>query len=583
MSIVYLLLYIGRYTLIGGCALCIPQETVSERAEPKGAWQVRMDDMLAGSGVDFVHENGARGERYVVEPMSAGIALFDFDSDGLIDIYFVNGSLLNPQTGNLEAGNPTSGQATPAEPKAKNRLYRNLGNWKFEDVTDAAGVGDESYGLGVVAGDYDNDGDLDLYVSNFGPNVFYENNGDGSFTAWPNDALIANGPKFSAGACFVDIDRDGNLDLYVANYQKFTFDKHFQQRIGDYLFHPGPKDFPPEDHYLYKNVGDGTFQDVSVESGIRVLPYPGMGVIAGDLNGDDAPDIFVANDSFPNFLFLNNGTGKFTEEAAVSGLAVDRAGRANGNMGVEIADLNGDLLLDLFTTTYQDEMPVLYRQIVDGVFEDATHISKVEPTLYPHVSWGVGLEDFDNDSNKDIFVACGHFLDNIQFIDDRTKVKVKNFVLQNKGAGQFVDVTNQCGPALQVEESSRGAGFDDLDNDGRIDIVVLNSHAKPQILRNVPQSDDSTTAQNKWVQIQLVGTQSNRDAAGAKVIIETDLGKQLGMVHLGRGYQSHYGTRLHFGLGNASSATIRITWPSGATTTHPVESFNSIKQIVEPK
>jgi hypothetical protein len=573
MRIPLLLVYSAIVVVVNILGMCLPPALVRSAPPPsKGSWDVQFIEMLGDSGIEFVHENGASGERYVVEPMSSGIALFDFDSDGLIDIYFVNGAPLNP----------SPEQSHLSQDKSRNRLYRNLGNWKFEDVTDSAGVGDESYGLGAVAGDYDNDGDLDLYVSNFGPNVFYENNGDGSFTAWPNDTLIANGSKFSAGVCFVDVDRDGNLDLYVANYQKFTFDKHFQQRIGDYLFHPGPKDFPAEDHFLYRNLGDGTFVDFSDNAGIRVAPKPGMGVIAGDFNGDDAPDIFVANDSFSNFFFINDGTGRFTEDAAISGVAIDRAGRANGNMGIEAADLNGDLLVDFFTTTYQDEMPVLYKQIVDGLFEDATHISKVEPRLYPHVSWGVGLEDFDNDADRDIYIACGHFLDNIQFIDDRTKVKVRNFLLRNDGTGRFEDVTEQAGAALQVEESSRGAGFDDLDNDGRIDIVVLNSQSKPQLLRNQVSSKDSSIAKNRWLQVQLVGTQSNRDAAGAKVLIETERGRQTAMVHLGRGYQSHYGTRLHFGLGEANAATIQIVWPSGKKSTHSADQLQSVIQIVEP-
>ncbi|XZE19426.1 CRTAC1 family protein [Pirellulaceae bacterium SH449] len=532
---------------------------------------VHFKEMLGDSGIEFVHENGARGERYVVEPMASGLALFDFDNDGLIDIYFVNGSELPPAIG-----------TDATQPPCTNRLYRNLGNFRFVDVTETAGVGDVSYGLGAVAGDYDNDGDLDLYVSNFGENVFYENNGDGTFTAWPSTTLIANGPKFSAGACFIDIDQDGNLDLYVANYQKFTFDKHFQQRIGDYLFHPGPKDFPPEDDFLFRNLGDGTFQDISLESGIRVRPQPGMGVIAGDFDGDGHPDILVANDSFPNFLFINDGTGKFTEDAAASGVAIDRAGRSNGNMGIEAADLDGDLLIDFFTTTYQEEMPVLYRQIVSGLFEDVTHISKIETTLYPHVNWGVGLEDFDNDGDIDIFVACGHFLDNIQYIDDRTKVKVRNYLLRNNGKGRFTDATLNAGPPLQVEESSRAAGFDDLDNDGRIDIVVLNAQSKPQLLRNQLSDEKADSTPNSWLQIQLVGTSSNRDACGAKVIVRSNIDEQIRMVHLGRGYQSHYGKRLHFGLGVATQAEVIVTWPNDQTTTHQVAPLNAQHVIIEP-
>lgn len=550
---------------------CGLKSTFGMQESPSQQPIVHFKEMLDDSGVGFVHENGARGERYVVEPMASGLALFDFDNDGLIDIYFVNGSELPPTLDH---------KAT--KPVFTNRLYRNLGNFRFVDVTESAGVGDASYGLGAVAGDYDNDGDLDLYVSNFGENVFYENNGDGTFSAWPSSTLIANGPKFSAGACFVDIDQDGNLDLYVANYQKFTFDKHFQQRIGDYLFHPGPKDFPPEEDFLFKNLGDGTFQDVSQESGIRVKPLPGMGVIAGDFDGDGHSEILVANDSFPNFLFINDGTGKFTEEAAASGVAIDRAGRSNGNMGIEAADLDGDLLIDFFTTTYQDEMPVLYRQIVSGLFEDVTHIAKIEPTLYPHVNWGIGLEDFDNDGDIDIFIACGHFLDNIQFIDDRTKVKIRNYLLLNSGKGRFIDATLNAGAPLQVEESSRAAGFDDLDNDGRVDIVVLNAQSKPQLLRNQLSDDQADSPSNSWLQVQLVGTSSNRDACGAKVIVRSNINDQIRIVHLGRGYQSHYGTRLHFGLGAAAQAEVMVTWPNGQTTTHQVGQLNAQHLIIEP-
>lgn len=536
---------------------CISQAQELAGVGKSGSIALRL---LKPPPVPFQHTVGSSGERYVVEPMTAGLALLDYDGDGFIDVYFINGAPL--------PGTPK------VDPPPTNHLYRNLGDWRFVDVTESAQVGDTGYGLGVAAGDVDNDGDPDIYVSNFADDVFYINNGDGTFTEAANACGLNDGSRFGAGVCMLDIENDGNLDIYCANYQYFTFDKHFQQTIGDYQYHPGPHDFPPADDLLFRSKGDGTFTDISATSGIRVKPAPGMGVVSADFDGNGAADILVANDSFANFLFLNDGTGHFTEDALIAGVALDRMARPNGNMGIDCGDVDNDGLLDIFTTTYQDEMPVLYRQVAVGFFEDVTNRAKIASGLLPHVTWGLGIVDFDNDADKDLYVACGHFLDNIKHLDDRTSVKVNNFVMQNNGKGIFDDVTEAVGAAAEPIESSRGAAFDDLDNDGLIDIVVVNADTAPSFIEN-------QSPVQQWIAIELSGTRSTRDAAGAIVRVRTETQTQMSVVHLGRSYQSHFGTRLHFGLGERTKGVIEVRWPSGKVQTLNFTDPNRVLRIIE--
>lgn len=509
------------------------------------------------AGIDFVHTNGENGRHYVIEPYSAGLAIFDYDNDGWEDIYFVNGSKL-PGTPE-EAALPT------------NRLYRNLGDWKFEDVTSEAGVGDAGYGLGCVAGDTDNDGDLDLYVSNYGDNVFYRNNGDGTFTDATNETALSGGARFSAGVVFFDIDNDGDLDLYCGNYQVFQFDQHIEREIGGFLFHPGPADYPPAEDQLFENLGDGRFSDISQASGIASQAGTSMGAIAADFDGDGDCDLFVGNDSQPNFYFVNDGDGQFSEDAIFSGLAYDRTGNSNGNMGVECRDFDHDGWLDLVSTTYQDELPVFYKNQGDGFFDDATNLVNVDRSLHPHVNWGVGLEDFDKDTRPDLFIACGHFMDNIHTISDATQVKVRDYLQLAVGAGRLGNSSSHA-VGMGQPSSARGAAFGDLDRDGDQDVVTLNANAPPTLLRN-------ETKGGHWISVRLVGETSNRDAAGALVQCQNGEDTQLAAVHLGRGYQSHYGQRIFFGLGNKESAnsqivTLKIKWPSGKLTDHPIANTN---------
>ena len=497
------------------------------------------------SGIDFVHTDGSSGNRYMIETVLGSLAIFDYDNDGWLDIYFINGSPL---------------LGTKSETQPRNQLYRNNGNWTFTDVTSDTGLGDLQYGMGVVVGDYDQDGDSDVFISNFGTNVFYVNQGDGTFRESTELCGLSSSKRVGAGNTFFDMDQDGDLDLYCASYVEFDYPLNKTRMISGYQFHTGPNDYVPAHHFLYRNDGDGRFTDVSEWSGINQFPAPGMGVLSADFDADGDMDVFVANDQKPNFLLINDGQGKFQEEGLVSGVAVDRLGKSNGNMGVDFADFDGDGQLDLVTTTYQEEMPVLYHAVDPGLFADTTNLARIDTTLKAHVKWGVGGVDFDNDGDRDLFIACGHFLDNIRFIDDRTDVKVTNYLLANNGRGHFTNVTKDAGSALQVIESSRGAAFDDLDNDGDVDVVVLNVNARPTVGRT-----DSSSA-NKGYSVRLIGTSTNRDAFGARIIAVSASGKtQTHVLTSGKGYESSYGARTYFGTGIDPLSKIIVTWANGNT------------------
>lgn len=519
----------------------------SQAGEPVRC-SIRMTDVSARSGITFLHRDGGSGQGYIVEGVAGGLALFDYDGDGLIDIYFTNGAAL---------------KGTAAEAPLRHALYRNLGDFRFQDVTERAGVADMGFGLGVTVGDYDNDGDQDLYLNHFGPNVLYRNDGDGTFSKATEQAGVGNGDKVGAGACFLDLERDGDLDLYVANYVDFTYENHVPVEMAKHRFRAGPRYYRALPDTLFRNHGDGTFQDVSQESRIGSVASSSMGMVCGDLDDDGDADVFVCNDEAANFYFENDGNGRFTETALLAGLAYNFDGKENSSMGVDCGDYDNDGRLDLFMTDYQSEMPVLYHNLGGNFFEDATSAAGITNDLFPHVHWGTGLVDFDNDGDRDLFVACGHF-DQIELIDDRTSLRVANFLLMNKGNGKFVDVSRRCGDGLAAVESSRGAGFEDLDNDGDLDVVVLNANAAPTIIRN-----DSDTAHH-WVQFLLRGTVSNRDGVGARVSVFAGDLVQTAEVHSGRSYQGHYGTRLHFGLAQHDRIDrVEIRWPRQGT----VETF----------
>ncbi|HID77551.1 MAG TPA: CRTAC1 family protein [Planctomycetaceae bacterium] len=507
---------------------------------------VLLKDVTERTGITFTHTHGGTGQQYIIEAMTAGLAVFDYDNDGDEDIYFLNGAPL------------PLGRKTDSVPA--NALYRNEGNWHFVDVTDQAGVGHTGYGLGVAAGDYDNDGDLDLYLNNFGPNVLYRNNGDGTFTDVTDRAGVADGAKVGAGACFLDIDGDGDLDLYSANYVEFAYELSPRRIIGGYMRAPSPLDFIPVPDTLFRNNGDGTFSDVTESSGVGQHAGTGMGLTTCDYDNDGDTDIFICNDVRPNFLWQNDGHGHFQEMGLASGAGYDYLGKANGSMGADAADYDNDGWLDIFMTSYQAESPVLYRNLGGRLFEDVSIPANVGDGCLEHVNWGCGFGDFDNDGYRSLFVANGHLEPFIERIDPTTAYRVPNTLLLNKGKGRFVNVSRQAGDGLAVRASSRGAALEDMDNDGDLDVVILNAQDRPTLLRN------DTPKSYHWIQLRLAGTHSNRGAVGARVKVVAGSLVQIDEVHGGRGYQSFYGARLHFGLGPHERVDrIEIHWVGGGT------------------
>jgi len=443
----------------------------SFRSQAHAQPPIYLRDVTGQTGITFRHTDGSSGRRYIVETVTAGLALFDYDGDGRIDVYFLNGA-------------PLSGTEVDLPPR--NALYRNEGAWKFTDVTDEAGVGDTGFGLGVAVADYDNDGDPDVYVNNYGPNVLYRNNGDGTFTDVTERAGVACGNKAGAGACFLDADKDGDLDLYCANYVRFTYQNHVHPFVDGYPRYAGPKDYDPEPDVLFRNNGDGTFTDVSVESGIAAHEGTGMGMVCADYDNDGDTDVMVLNDVRGNFLFQNDGTGKFEEVGLFTAFAFNADGMELGSMGIDCGDYDNDGWLDLFMTSYSSELPVLYHNTQDGFFEDVTRATGAGIHAYPYVNWGVGFVDFNNDGHRDLFIACGHLQDNVHLYDDTTSYKVRNLVLLNTAQGEFLNVSDRAGDGLLPVHASRGAAFDDLDNDGDVDAVILNSREKPTILTSTP-------------------------------------------------------------------------------------------------
>lgn len=537
--------------VLGGCRdAAAPPAASPPAAPPPPATQslacpIVLRDVTERTGITFVHTDGSSGQRYIVETVTAGLALFDYDGDGHVDIYFLNGAPLQGT------------QRTDGEPP-RNALYRNEGGWRFRDVTLQAGVGDIGFGLGVTVGDYDNDGAPDLFVNNFGQNVLYRNNGDGTFSQRTAPAGLAEPAKVGAGACFLDMDTDGDLDLYVSNYVRFTYPTHRIVHVDGQPHYVGPREYPPEPDQLYRNNGDGTFTDVSAESGVGLHAGSGMGMVAADFDRDGDTDVLVLNDVASNFLFCNDGTGKFAEQGLVSGFACNAMGDELGSMGLDCGDYDNDGWLDLHMTSYQNELPVLYRNLGNGIFEDVTLRTGAGDGCFPYVNWGTGLVDLDNDGHRDLFIACGHLQDNVESVDRTTAYKVRNVLLRNTGGGVFENVSQRAGDGMYPQHSSRGTGFDDLDRDGRLDVVILNSRDPPNVLRN------ESPGQQHWLQLTLRGRTANRDGVGSRVhVVAGDL-TLVAEVHSGRGYQSHWGSRLQFGLGpRAHIDRIEIHWLGG--------------------
>lgn len=506
-------------------------------------------DVAHSAGITFQHDNAATSEKYLIETMGSGCGWIDYNQDGLLDLFLVNGAatrLYKPQHA------------------LRSALFRNNGDGTFTDVTTQAGVGAEGlFGMGVAVGDYDNDGFPDLYLLGYGRCILYRNNGDGTFTDVTSHAGVDNLGKWGSSAAWFDYDNDGQLDLVIANYVDWSPDNNVW--CGEHK--PGYRGYCHPDVYhgqtptLYHNNGDGTFSDVSKASGIGLKPGNGLGVVTFDYDNDGWQDIFFANDSMANFLFHNNRDGTFREVSYMAGVAVSSDGRPEAGMGADAADTTGSGWLDLMVTHLDFEQARFYRNLKDGSFEDATFQAKLGFATFHLSGFGVRLMDYDNDGARDIFMANGHILDNIEIIHADVRYAEPKLMYRNTGGGKFENVTGKLGADFQLPRVSRGAAIADFDNDGDLDILVNNNGQPPQLLRN-----DGGNG-NHWLEILLVGTKSNRDGVGARVKVVAANLTLFDQRKGGMSYQSAQDPRLHFGLGKQRMIdSVEIHWPSGMLT-----------------
>ena len=518
---------------------------------------VRFTDVTAELGIEFRHVNGESGKKYFIEPIGSGVALFDYDNDGDLDLYFVNGSDLPGMTSSIL---PT------------NRFYRNEGGI-FTDITNEASVGDTGYGLGCCVGDYNNDGFTDLYVTNYGPNVLYHNNGNGTFTDVTATAGVA-GDQFSSGCAFVDVNADGYLDLYIVNYVQFdpeTNPECSRQGIPTYCT---PEALPGVADVFYRNNGDGTFTDDSELAGVSTANGKGLGVVCGDVDNDGDVDIFVANDTTPNFLYRNERNDmRMMEDALFAGVALSEEGRAYSGMGANLGDFDNDGYLDIVITNFQDQTNSLYHNAQSGFFTEMSFAKGIGERSLPYLAWGVDFIDVNNDGWLDLFIANGHLDDNIAEIDPIGIYAQPNQLFLNDRGIRFSENPD---PAIAQQKVSRGTAFGDIDNDGDVDIVVSNLKDLPTVLRN-----DSDNA-SQWLGVKLIGTHCNRDAIGTRVTVVSGGLTQMREVKSGSGYLSQNDLRLHFGLGNSMSVdTLTVRWLCGRVQTLQNVEANQILVISE--
>jgi len=489
-------------------------------------------------------------KKYIVEANGAGIAFYDYDQDGWLDIFLLNGTKL---------------EGFPPGQEPTNHLYHNNRDGTFTDVTGKAGLRHTGWGYGVCIGDYDNDGNDDLFLTYYGKNVLYHNNGDGTFTDVTGKAgLEPKSTRYGSGCTFVDYDRDGHLDLFVSRYIDMdlaTTPVGGANRYCQYRGVPvncGPLGLKKEFCSLYHNNGDGTFTEVSEKAGVlQPGGRYGLTALAFDYNNDGWPDLFVACDSTPNLLFRNNHDGTFTECAMESGVAVNGDGREQANMGVGVGDYDGDGYLDLFLTHFSDDTPILYRNLKGEFFDDLTSAAGLAVNTR-YVCWGAGFVDLDNDGWLDIFHVTGTVYPEVEKVHPDYKFRTQRVVYRNLGNGSFEEVSDLCGPAVLDPHASRGCAFGDFDNDGNIDILIMNQGEPPSLLRNENHSG------NHWLSIKVVGTRSNRTAIGARIAVTAGGRRQIREVLSGSSYISQSDLRQHFGLGPVKKAEqIEVRWPNG--------------------
>jgi enediyne biosynthesis protein E4 len=539
-------------------------------AMPASATPALFEDVTTKSGICFKHESSRTSQKYLPESMGAGVAMFDYDNDGWLDLFFVNGAKLQDPM-------PRSASPDKADPRYWNRLYRNNRDGTFTDVTERAGLQGRLYGMGVATGDYDNDGNVDLLVTNLGGNILYHNNGDGSFTDVTAKAGVG-GSGWCTGACFVDYDRDGRLDLIVSRYAQwdFSLDIYCGEHRPGYRSYCHPDQFEPITHLVFHNNGDGTFTDVSKKCGLSGFPGKGLGIAIDDFDGDGWPDIFVANDSVAEQLFRNNHDGTFAEVALLSGLAYDQNGHAFAGMGADFGDYKNTGWPSVFVNALANQKYKLFRND-KGTFDDVTDSIGLGASTMSHSGWGAKWVDYDNDGWLDLFIAQGHVMDNIQLTEPTLRYLEPPLLLKNE-QGRFSNVSSQSGSVFTTPIAARGSAFGDLDNDGLVDVAINCNNGKAIILRN--QSANG----NHWLALNLIGVSSNRDAIGSKIRLVTDSGQQqTRFVSTAGSYISASDKRAHFGLGPSKKIQlIEISWPSGIVQRIESVSVDQILTVKEP-
>jgi hypothetical protein len=508
-------------------------------------------DVTKRSRVEFTSQTSATSRKYLIESMTGGAAVLDYDGDGRLDVFLVNGAAIKDPM-------PPGEQPDKSAPRYWNRLFRNNGDGTFTDVTEKAGVRGTGYGMGVAAADYDNDGHTDLYVTNFGGNTLYHNNGDGTFTDVTGDSGTA-GSGWPAGALFIDYDRDGRLDLVVARYLKWNFSKDVWcgERKPGYRAYCHPDQFDPVSHLVFHNEGNGRFKDVSAQTHFAQYPGKGLGIAMNDFDRDGLPDIFIANDAVAQQLFRNRGDGTFEDVGLTTGAAFDSDGRAFSGMGTDFADYDNDGWPDIFANALATQRYSLFHN-ANGNFDYVSDTTRVGAASIQHSGWGTKFIDYDNDGWKDLFVGQGHVMDNIQLTQPQLRYLEPPLLLRNN-KGSFIDVSADAGPAFRQPRAARGAAFGDLNNDGWVDVVLNCNNEPAAILEN------QGAGGNHWLTVDTVGTTSNRDGIGTQIRVATESGpEQYAMVTTGASYLSSSDKRVHFGIGsNREVKVLELTWPSG--------------------
>jgi enediyne biosynthesis protein E4 len=521
-------------------------------------------DVAVQAGITFRHTNGASPDRHLVETMGSGGLFFDYDGDGWIDIFIVDGGSLADDS---------------VARRAQHRLYRNRGGGAFEDVTGRSGIRHREYGMGACAGDVDGDGRPDLYITNDGPNVLYRNRGDGTFVDVTTVARVGE-PRWSAGCAFADLDRDDDLDLWVVNY--VNADRMHSPFCGDVRagvrFYCHPLRYDPLPNTVYRNDGNGIFTNVSAASGVGALRANGLGVVVSDYDGDGLPDVFVANDTMPNFLFRNTGNLRFAETGLASGIAVAADGKARAGMGIDTGDYDADGRLDLVITNLDFEMHTMLRGLDRGLFAYSTIESGVGYPTLPFVGFGVAFLDFDHDAQLDIAIANGHILDNAPQFRPGSTYAQRKLLFRNNAKRRFVEVGRMAGPAFAATRVGRGLATGDIDNDGDLDLLVTNNGQAAELLRN-----DGGNRANALI-VRLRDARGNTDAIGARIRLISGSRTQVRDIKAGTSYLGQNDLRAHFGLGGTTAAErLEVLWPSGRTESFADVAANQIIDIEDGK